>query len=173
MWIHSFQPRSSFCAITFPYSGLTLRWKPHSFIFHVDPLRMKASLGKIQQYVSPRRFQSSPQQPVFPRSLGVLDCASNEGLETVGGTGSPMPSAPLKDSVPREAGSADGAHGWRSRVPTPRTCTHRVAGRAWVLSASWAAIHHLTFTLDLCFPNFTTKLQEKTISCKLDILVEA
>lgn len=110
---------------------------------------------------------------MLPRSLGVLDCASNEGLETVGGTGPPMPSAPLKDSMPRAAGSADGAHGWWSRVPTPRTRTRQVAGRAWVPPASWAAIHHLMFTLDLCFPNFTTKLQEKTISCKLDIPVEA
>ena len=110
---------------------------------------------------------------MLPWSPGVLDCASNEGLETVGGTGPPMPSAPLKDSVPRAAGSADGAHGWRPRVTTPQTRTHGVAGRAWVLPASWVTTHHLTFTLDLCFPNFTTKLQEKTISCKLDIPVEA
>lgn len=38
---------------------------------------------------------------------------------------------------------------------------HQVEGSTWVLSASWAAIYCLTFTLDLCFPNFTTKLQEK------------
>lgn len=107
---------------------------------------------------------------MVPQSLGVLDCASNEGSEAMGSTCPPSALSSLAGQRCSE----------RPRCPQlAATCpnakeTHTSSCRVHLGALGLVGCnHHLIFTLDLCFPNFTTKLQEKTISCKLDIPVEA
>lgn len=102
-----------------------------------------------------------------PQSLGVLYCASNERSETTGRTGTPSASAPSSltgQRALRAASPAEDVHCGQPCVLFPLNPTDHVVESTWVLSASWAAILQLTFTLDLCFPNFTTKLREKLLA---------
>ena len=112
-----------------------------------------------------------------PPKPWVLDGVSNEGSEARGTTGPPSAGARSPPPGTQDTGSirssrkvlAAGSH-----VAQPTEPAAAAAGSTRVLPGSGATGGHpLTLTLDLCFPNFTTKLQEKTISYKLDILVEA
>lgn len=85
------------------------------------------------------------------------------GWETMATTGLPGPAcpAPLRDDghreqrASREVSTAGGHTSSLRGTPGPGHGEHQV------LSISWAASHHPTLTLELRFPNFTTKLQGK------------
>jgi hypothetical protein len=152
--INSLQFRNSFCAIPFPYSGLNLRrWKQHAFFLCLSKAFNGSELGGMAPL--PDHGQGRALHGCEPWSPHLWLQWGHRGQ------GQDCPSQHQCLSFPA---------GWRALCWT--CANYTVAGGTWVRPDSWAATP-LTFILDLCFPNFTTKLQEKTISCKLDILVEA
>lgn len=164
--------QKSFCTITSPFSRLNLRrWNQHSFIFHVYPFWIQGFFGrKLSESWPLAKFNQGHDNMWYLRALKTIGRSLWRGdrvrnrTAPLNPTQCPCPSSHAGQRVLRAAGTADFVHYWQLYALIPQNPKDQTVARAtWALPAFWAAVHHLTLTLDLCFSNFTTKLQEKKL----------